>query len=250
MKLEELVNEHYDILSYNEKIVIEYILNHQEQIVSSTSEEVSKQCGVTRPTLLRSLKKLNIESYYELKYLLQQEKSTVVESIAIETIYDHYSQMIQDIFTKEYQETCSVLFQARYIYVYGTGNEQKSIVEEFKRMMFSLGKGVIDFYDQGEVEFQKDVFSDKDLFIVVSLSGETSKAIDILKSIKHTNIAIVSITKLKNNTIARMSNYNLYVGTKNIPLEQKDGYEIMTSFYVLIDALFVAYLQCIKESKL
>lgn len=247
MKLEELVNTYYDILSYNEKLVIDYILNHQEEVSTSTSEEVARQCGVTRPTLLRTLKKLTVEGYSELKYLLQQNSIKEIDTIANDTIYTHYLQMIEDIFSKDYQEVCKVLYTARHIYVYGTGNEQKSIAEEFKRMMFSLGKGVVDFYDQGEVEFQKNVFSKEDIFIVISMSGETSKAIDILKTIKHTGIVLLSITRLKNNTIARMCGYNLYVGTKTISLDQKDGYEIMTSFYVLLDGLFVAYLQYIKE---
>ncbi len=234
-------------MSYNEKQVIDFILHYKLEIGSQTSEVVARKCGVSRPTLLRTLKKLHIESYSELKYLINKEQETEVKDIVLDEIFNHYNHMIEDIFSYDYKDVCQLLYKARHIYIYGTGNEQKSIAEEFKRLLFSLGKGVVDFYDQGEVEFQKGIFNEDDVFIVISLSGETNIAIDILKSMKYTNIKILSITKLKNNTIARMSDYNLYVGTKNIPLQQKDGYEIMTSFYVLLDGLFVRYLQYLKE---
>lgn len=249
MKLEQLVNTYYQDLSNNERMVIDFILANKSLIKSATSEEVSKQCNVTRPTLLRTLKKLQIQSYHELKFLLQEEKQSISKDIEIEEITEDYHHMIHDIFIKDYQDICKVLYTARNIYIYGTGNEQKSIGEELKRMLFSLGKGMMDFYDLGEVEFQKKIFSKEDVFIIISLSGETKKALDIIQSIKTTGIQLVSITKLKNNSVARNCYHNLYVGTKTIPIQQKDGYEIMTSFYVLLDALFVQYLQYSRRIK-
>ena len=247
MDFEMLVNQYYESLSSTERHIAHFIIEHKSTIDTYSSEDLAKACLVTRPTILRTLKKLGIATYSELKFLLKQHKTHEVVDIELDDISNHYHQMIEDIFSKEYHSICKLLLNAKQIYIYGTGNEQKSIVEEFKRMMLSLGMMVMDFYDQGEVEFQLSHFSEEDVFILVSLSGESTKALDIIKKIKPTDIKLLSLTKLKNNTMSLLCDYNLYVGTKRIPIKQKDGYEIVTSFYVLLDALYIHCLDLIKE---
>lgn len=243
MQLEQFVSAAYDSLSYNEQQVATYLLENKQTIAQMTSEEISKQCGISRPTLLRTLKKIGINSVSELKYLVQEEHETKIETIDIQEIAIHYQHMINDIFSKNEKEICDVLLHAHQIYLYGTGNEQKHIVEEMKRMLLALKKRSMDFFDYGEIDFQKPYFQPQDVFIIISLSGETPAAIEIIKHIKPTGIQLVSFTKLKNNTISRMCDYNLYVGTKTIPIQSNEGYEIMTSFYVLLDHLMITCLE-------
>ena len=69
---------------------------------------------------------------------------------------------------------CSLIYNTKSIYIYGTGNAQKAEAEEFKRIFLSAGKCVIDLFDLGEVQFMQNKFADKDLFVIVSLSGETT----------------------------------------------------------------------------
>lgn len=247
MQLEEFVSATYNSLSYNEQQVATFLLKNKQALVQMTSEEISLHCGISRPTLLRTLKKIGINSVSELKYLVQGDNNTYPETMNIQDIAFHYQHMIKDIFSKNEKEICNILLHARQIYLYGTGNEQKHVVEEMKRMLLALKKRSMDFFDYGEIDFQKSNFHSQDVFIIISLSGETQVAIDIIKHMKPTGVQLISFTKLKNNTISRMCDYNLYVGTKTIPIQSNEGYEIMTSFYVLLDHLMITCLAQMEE---
>ena len=95
----------------------------------------------------------------------------------------------------------------------------------------------------------KKRFTNKDLFVIISLSGETKEGVNILKFIENTKINTLSITRFENNTIARMCKNNLYVSTKILYGLQNISYEMTAAFYVLLDILFVNYLEYIRESK-
>ena len=147
---------------------------------------------------------------------------------------------------------CQVIHEADTIYLFGTGNEQKAIGEEFKRIFLMFGKCCIDLFDYGEVEYASRNFKAKDLFIAVSLSGESQSGIDVLRFVQCRDIRTLSITRWTNNTMARMCRYNLYAGTKMIGggegVKQGAGYEMVAAFYILLDILSVNYLEYMRES--
>lgn len=112
-----------------------------------------------------------------------------------------------------------------------------------------MGKCVINLFDLGEIQLMQSKFESKDLFIIISLSGEALGGIDILKSIENTNINTLSMTRFDNNTIARMCKYNLYVETKMLHGYKNLNYEMAAAFYVLLDILFVNYLDYVRGIK-
>ena len=111
-----------------------------------------------------------------------------------------------------------------------------------KRIFLSVNKCVIDLFDAGEVEFMKHVFNKTDLFIIISLSGETPEGIDIIKNI-HPYIHTLSMTRLDNNTIATLCEQNLYVATQKLNSYHFAAYEVVGAFYALLDLLFVNYIE-------
>ncbi|WP_143597278.1 SIS domain-containing protein, partial [Tyzzerella sp. An114] len=127
--------------------------------------------------------------------------------------------------------------------IYGTGNEQKTIADEFKRVFISAGKIVVPVFDYGEVEFLKSLFKENDVFIIISLSGETKSGIDILKLIIPTKINRISITRLANNTISRLCHLNIFAITQNINNINNLNYELVAVFYMIIDTLFMKYIE-------
>lgn len=58
-----------------------------------------------------------------------------------------------------------------------------------------------------------NTISDEDLIFLISLTGESEHVKRLAKQFKLRNVPIISITKLKNNTLARLSDENLYINT-------------------------------------
>ncbi|MEG0274069.1 MAG: SIS domain-containing protein, partial [Longicatena sp.] len=128
----------------------------------------------------------------------------------------------------------------------GTGNEQKSIAQEFKRIFLTVGKCVIDLFDYGEIALMKDGFQKDDVFIIISLSGETKEGIEVMKDMS-SHIHTLSITRLQNNTISSMCEMNVYAATQRLDNKQYVSYEMVGVFYALLDMLFMKYLEYKKK---
>lgn len=247
MKLESLVNIYYNNLNINDKAIIKKILMFQQDYQNLSSEEIAKKCNISRATLLRLCKKIGLSSFSDLKYLLKENKRYPFEEIKdFHTICDNYQLLINELKKIPYNDICEIIFHAQTIYIYGTGNEQKSIVQELKRIFMSVEKCVIDLFDYGEVEFMKNTFVTNDLFIIISLSGETKEGIEIIKNIQG-YIKTLSITRLENNTISSLCEQNLYVTTQKLNKFQQSSYELVGVFYALLDILFANYIEYIRR---
>lgn len=246
MKIEELVNQYYDHLTPNDREMINLILKNKDQAKQFSSTELAAFCHISRTTLLRMIKKLSLQSFTEFRYLLMNEEGIPAsDTLEWKEIIDNYHNMIEDLKKMDYSSVCQLLYQARNIYIYGTGNEQKSIAEEFKRIFLNFGKCCMDLFDYGECEFAKQNFDENDIFIIISLSGETREGIELLKLVQQTPVQTLSITRWNNNTIARMCTYNLYAGTKMLNGMERQPYEVVSAFYMLLDILSVNYLEYI-----
>ena len=58
MKLEQLLNEHFDELNKNEKTICQTILSNRERFAQYTSQDFADNCHVSRATLLRFCRKI------------------------------------------------------------------------------------------------------------------------------------------------------------------------------------------------
>lgn len=247
MKLESLVNIYYNNLNTNDKVIIKKILMFQQDYQNLSSEEIAKQCNISRATLLRLCKKIGLSSFSDLKYLLKEKQRYNFKEIEdFHSICDNYQLLISELKKIPYDTICEIIFHAQTIYIYGTGNEQKSIVQELKRIFISVEKCVIDLFDYGEIEFMKNTFTANDLFIIISLSGETKEGIEIIKNIQG-YIKTLSITRLENNTISSLCDKSLYVTTQKLNKLQQSSYELVGVFYALLDILFANYVQYIRR---
>lgn len=252
MNLEYRMNENYDSLTANDREVLNLILRDKGRAVQMNSTELSAYCHVSRTTLVRLFKKLGIATFAEFKLLLEEQTGRQKPvRLDMKEIISNYHRMVDDLKAYDYGEVCSVIEEADTVYLYGTGNEQKAIGEEFKRIFLMFGKCCIDLFDYGEVEYASGNFRENDLFVAISLSGESKNGIDVLRFVQCRNIRTLSITRWNNNTMARMCRYNLYAGTKmigggNSAREQTGGgggYEMVAAFYILLDILSVNYLE-------
>lgn len=243
MQLQALVNQNYDKLNDNDKHIIQQILSSQQTLRGFSCEQMAEACHVSRATLLRMCRKIGLSSFSDLKYLLKEESIHEVESNEdFHQVCTHYKRLIEEIQKISFQSICERIEQADTIYIYGTGNEQKNLAEEFKRIFLSVHVCVIDVFDKGEIQLLQATFQPQDLFIIISLSGETKEGIEILKDIKP-YIHTCSLTRFNNNTIATLCEENLYVATQRLAMLHMASYEVVGAFYVLLDLLFMNFVE-------
>ena len=244
MRLEELVDQHYHQFSANDRELLASIFKEKASISTMNSTQTAEFLHISRTTLVRLLKKLGLDTYAQFKLLLtQKENLAAAVRFNMPEIANNYRLLIDELKKYDYTAICRMLSEAETIYLYGSGNEQKAIAEEFKRIFLILGKCCINLFDYGEVEFARQRFSESDLFIAISLSGEGAETLRVVRCAQAGNVRTLSITRWENNALARMCQESLYVGTRTVQQAMGQSYELVAAFYILLDILSVRYLE-------
>ena len=159
MNLEYRINESYDRLTANDREVLNRILRNKAQSAGMNSTELAAFCHVSRTTLIRLFKKLGIGGFAEFRLLLKERAGMQeLARLDMEEIISNYHRMVDGLREYDYSVILEAIHEAGTIYLYGTGNEQKAIGEEFKRIFLMFGKCCIDLFDYGEVEYASRYF--------------------------------------------------------------------------------------------
>ena len=77
MKIDDLVNLHYDKLNQSDLHIWKYINAHRKESYNLTIDELASRCNVSRTTILRFAQKLSLKGYSELKVYLKWENKEV-----------------------------------------------------------------------------------------------------------------------------------------------------------------------------
>ena len=160
MDFEKRIDENYSYLTATDRLMVQEIRQNKELVRNMNSTQLARHLGVSRTTLVRMLKKLGISTYAEFQLLLKQRAGeTEHKKLDMQRIIDDYHEMIKELQNYDYSKICERIYEADTIYLYGTGNEQKAIVDEFKRIFMIMGKWCVDLFDLGEIEFAQTEFA-------------------------------------------------------------------------------------------
>lgn len=244
MRIEELINTHYDKLNQNDLHIWKYIVYNKEKCCDLTIDELATKCNVSRTTILKFAQKLSLKGYSELKVYLKWEINSKekVDTHSINRMCDDYKKIIEDLRKKEFEQVCKMIYEAERVFVYGTGSVQNSVANELKRMFLTGEKCFYLINGVSETERLLDIITPKDLIIVISLTGSSIYVKHFAKELNLKSIPIISITKLKNNELATFSTCNLYITTSLVNIGNKIPYEATGLFFLLTEILFVKYL--------
>ena len=87
---------------------------------------------------------------------------------------------------------------------------------------------------------------------MVSLSGENFKMVEFAKRLKLKDVRILSITQFKDNTLASLSDENIYISTVEIPIFTEYNYlkyQSITCYFIAVELLFLRYQRHKREKK-
>lgn len=244
MCLEELVNKYYDQLNQNDLYIWRYIVSNKNKCSKLTIEELAGLCNVSRTTILRFAQKLSLKGFSELKVYLKWETAEKVqlETEAIKVMCDGYTRAINDISNRDFTGACKLIYEANRVFVYGSGDIQMTVARQLKMMFLHGGKCLYDFEGLSLDATFFSLVNPSDLVIIISLNGESNKVVDLAKKMKLNNVKVLSITKLKDNTLASLSDENIYITTSEINFDSNyRPFESTTILYITAEILFVRY---------
>lgn len=252
MKLDDLVNSHLQVLNETDLIVWRYISAHRKECCYISIYEIAENCNVSRTTVLRFAKKLGLDGFSDLKMLLKMENSQTREKPTIDLATAASSmchELGEEIAKQNFLYANRLIYKARRVFVYSSGHVQRNIANEMTRLFLMAEEYFIDI--EGRDEMQKVIAhaTEEDLFIIISLSGETEHVVDYAQRLRARGVPMISITRLKSNSLSRLATESMYVTVCNLPTANKEyvTYESMLGFFLLVEVWFLSYTQFLDE---
>lgn len=244
MKLDALVNQHYDDLNMNDLHIWGYIANHKRECANMTIEEIAAKCNVSRTGILRFAKKISLQGFSELKFYLRMENVEEYElnEEKINTISQNYIKGIQSFTEQNLDKVCKEIYHAKRIFAYGSGVIQQSAVRELKRLMFKLNRIVYIINGTAETEFLLNNVREGDVVFLFSLGGESAQICKFGKQLKEKDCKIITITRMQHNTLADLADVAVYFSSISKPVMiDNHKYEPVTMFFFVVEMLFLRY---------
>lgn len=247
MKISELVNEHFDELSANDIHIWNYIQAHPKECTQLSINELAQRCHVSKTTILRFSQKLSLKGYSELKVYLNWEakpnKNMLNDDELVENVCNTCTYAIDEIRDRDFGDICAMLYQAKRIFVYGTGALQNSVANEIQRMFLYCGEFIYVMAGEKETEMILPHIQPDDLLILISLRGEGEVINTFASALRLKNIPTISITKLKNNELAHKCTKSIYITTSEVMIGDHILHEAANLFFILAEVLFLRYSQ-------
>lgn len=244
MKLQELVSHHASALNETDLAVWRYIESHPQECCYISIYDLANRCHVSRTSVLRFAKKLGLDGFSDLKSMLKldQSRADAVPALNIAEATTNLCQKIgEEIARQDFQRVNKLMYEAKRVFLYPSGLVQRNIASELARLFLQTDKCL--FTVNGHDEFRTILrhASQGDLFIIISLSGESSAVVSFAQDLRLKGIPFISLTQLKSNALARLSTENLYVTPQTLPVALPVPYESMLAFFLLAEIWFVSY---------
>ncbi|MDD7044527.1 MAG: MurR/RpiR family transcriptional regulator [Peptoniphilaceae bacterium] len=240
-----LIRENYSKLNNNDLRIYSYIIQNKSEANELNINQMADKLGLSTSSIMTFTKKLGLDGYSELKYLIkwsEEDKNSSFDDNEIEYTKNDINLTMTMMSSLNLDGLFRKLNEARDIFVIGNGYTQLNVAEELKRNFLNVGK-ILNILDQNsDYERYKGLIKEGDVLFVISFSGENEKLIDFIKSLKE-DVTIASITKLSNNTISYLSDYNVSFVTHEVyDFNQRMTITPISQYYVVIDFIILKYL--------
>lgn len=210
MKFENRVQRHYHAFTKKDKKVVEYIQNHEFNDSFSNINSLAIAVGVSNATITRFSNKMGYESFQDLKFNLQQEKSekTIENSPLIQRMHKYHQNIIQQtgefISNDKIEQFVNHLKISRQINYAGLGSSGLSASEFYYRTMRMGLKGSVST-DAHQMKISASLLSSADTFVAISNSGETKELISASYIAHNRGAYVVVITNYEGSPITEFA---------------------------------------------
>ncbi|MEG0360738.1 MAG: MurR/RpiR family transcriptional regulator [Longicatena sp.] len=249
-----LDNDIIQSLNKSELIILNYVYEHLEEILSISIHDFSKQISYSTATILRFCKKLGYSGFAELKFALKQETSQTKEMPSkVNTTKNILSNLYNDIESTaamiqetSLKSTIDILSSNRPIHLFNSGGLTGIQINYFEKLLLSIGRQRVYEYSASQlVEHIVRHLSSEDTLVVISSRGDYAPTARLVKLALMNGVTIIAITPYTKNSIANLATINFRFFSNQRENEGAEYTSRLPIFYI-IDLIIKSYLKTIK----
>ncbi|MDK6298004.1 MurR/RpiR family transcriptional regulator [Staphylococcus caprae] len=252
MILDERVNSNFDNLNDNDIQIAHYVNTHIEDCKNMKIQDLAIHTHASNATIHRFTRKLGFDGYSDFKSFLkfENEKKNQLPSDLIEQFKQEIENTFSYLDRVDYHLLTSKMHEATTIYLYGTGRAQMNVAEEAQRILLTMHKNIILLHDIHELKVVLNKTVPKDLFFIISLSGETYQLTEVTQLLQLRQKYFISVTTMKDNSLAQQANYNVYVSSNTFYLNDGTDYSSFISYHIFFETLLRKYNERKEKNEL
>ena len=241
MRLEEIINKHMRDLNDTDLVIWKYIVGNRDKARHISIHELARACAVSSTTIVRFAQKLGFDGFGELKAVLKMEEPArlAYSDDVLKDLQVFYQKTSGQLVQRNFDSASKLIHEANRVFAFASGYVQSNVVQELKRL-FSYDNVFI-FEIRGSEEFRS-----------VMQTGETPTVVEFAQQLKLRDIALISITKLHDNTLASLSTVNLYVSPATFQLYPATTtnvtYLSMMPYFMLLEIWYVKYRMLMQKN--
>lgn len=204
---------HEEIRSLNtlEMVVYNYVSQNREKVIYMKIRDLALQAHVSTTTVLHMCKKFGCDGYTEFKLMLKQELLKDKKNIAdldISALQDYLNRLALPSSQAQIDQSVQLLRTADQVLFIGVGTSA-TLARYGARYFCNVGLFSTFVDDPFTPISPCTTQRSHTVVIALSVSGETSQIIDMVRQFKEQRCQILSITNSANCTLAQISDLNL-----------------------------------------
>lgn len=206
MKVNDLIKENYDTLDKNDIKLYSYIMQEKTDFIEKNLKEFSKKSKFNESSIVNFAKKIGLDGYSELKYLIKWEREKIVDfdENEIDYTYNDISLSMNMIKGLNLDGLFESLYNTNKIYLIYTGYIQKNLAEELKRNFLNIGIIAYTLDIKNDLELLNKNIKRDDILIAISFSGENTILLDFIKKNKKKNNFSINNKTFKQQAITNI----------------------------------------------
>lgn len=234
-------------LNENDLFIIQYIIEHSEEITSYSSHQLAKETYSSPTAVIRLVKKIGFENYNDFKLnihsllnkytlsdmrIMSNEDLYTIKNKLAEIEIGIINQTKQQLNSNVFNEVMTMISRNKYIDI--IANDANAAISEYGSHILSSVNKIVNVYHNGNKQLwlSLNVSSDHTV-ILISKFGRTKHLLKIADTLKQRHIPFIIITTDKTNDLSSKSPYVLY----GINHEDLNNLKDMT-FYISLKYIF------------
>ena len=250
--LTERINAHLRELSDTDKCIWRCIEGNRTAASRASIHELARACAVSSASVVRFAQKLGFDGFGEMKAFMRMEGASrsLPERDVITSLGSFYDETWRELMRRDYTRASCLIREAHRVFAYASGYVQTNVMQEMKRLF--VYDNILIYEIAGREEFYSvyQTAGKDDLFIFVSLSGESERVVEFAEQLSLKGVPILSITEMRHNTLASRSTENLYVMPAEFALPENEArlqFKSMLAYFLLLEIWYVHYRLYVQE---
>lgn len=198
--------------------------------------DLAKETFTSKTVIINLSQKLGFEGFSDLKYYLKSNNSADDDIKVLEDLQYGLKQNIEKTFVvieaDLYKKISREVIEAKTVYVFARGTS-KAAGYYLNHLLLTLGVKCIFVKDYNLLTLVGNTLESDELVILISLSGNTEKILEVANIAKVKGSRTIAITSFGNNELSKISDYTLHCVSNDTETKFNDSISRIGMFIVI-----------------